>query len=191
MRLPRPLRPDSARRGISLLAILVSLCAVAIVAVVAIPGFFARHDVTLDNACRLLLKDVRSAQNRSSYLKTGAVFAFHADGWEATTPAGELLASRGTLDGIARQLSRDGVFEGVSIENIDFGDDDRFAFDERGLALEGGSLEIVFRGERRFVTIDQGTGLALATDEQGSIVAGDAFAQDVMHAAGRGTPRAR
>ncbi len=170
-------RPD--QRGVSLLAMLLSLCVVAVVAVVAIPSFFARHEVTLDNACKLLLKDVRSTQNRSAFLKTTGVLRVHGDGWEAVTEDGAPLSKHGATDKIERVLSVDGVFEGVTIENIDFGGDGELAFSPQGLALEGGRLEIAFRGERRLVTIEKGTGLALATTEDGQIVAGDAFALDV------------
>jgi hypothetical protein len=45
----------SRRAGISLLAILVTPYAVAITALVAIPAFFGRTAVTLDNACKLLV----------------------------------------------------------------------------------------------------------------------------------------
>ena len=177
--IPRTRSEAAPRRGVALLTILLSLCAVALVAVVAIPAFFSQSQVTLDNACRLLLSDLRSAQNRSSFLKTQGVFTVHVDGWRATTEDGEPLLGHNISDGIVRNFSRDGVFEGVRIENIELGGDGRIAFDRQGLALEGGTLEVVFRDERRLVTIEKGTGLALVTTESGDIVAGDAFALNV------------
>lgn len=160
------------RRGVSLLTILVSLCGVGVLAVIAIPAFFGNPDVTLHNACELLLRDVRSAQGRADQLDTGAVFHLHHDGWEATTPAGEPLSRRGPQDGIVRVFSKNGVFEGVTLERIDFGGDDRFGFDPNGLILEGGSLEVVFGGERLRVTIDPIEGLTVARPD-GTVVMGD------------------
>lgn len=169
----------AGRQGISLFSILLSLCAIGLFALVAIPFYFARHDVTLDNACKLLLRDLRAAQTWASLLKAEAVFAFEADGWRATTGDGETLARHGSSDWIERRLSKDAVFEGVWIENIDFGGAAQVTFDERGVAGEGGRLEIVFRGERRYVSIEKGTGLAMVLDEAGKLVTGDPNLEDL------------
>lgn len=168
--------PD--RRGISLFSILLSLCAVGLFALVAIPFYFARHDVTLDNACRLLLRDLRAAQGRASLLEEQATFAFDADGWHATTDDGKTLTRYGPNDWIERRFSKDAVFEGVRIENVDFGGGADLCFDGRGLALAGGRLEVVFRGERRYVAIEKGTGVAMVLDEAGELVAGDPILGD-------------
>jgi hypothetical protein len=173
--LSSPKRTPLHRRGITLFSILLSLCAVGLFALVAIPIYFARHDVTLDNACKLLLRDLRAAQSRASLLKDEAVFAFDADGWRATTHDGERLTRHGTSDAIERRLSKDAVFDGVRVENIDFGGASELRFDERGQAQVGGQLEIVFRGQRRYVSIEKGTGLAVVLDEAGEVVAGDPF----------------
>jgi hypothetical protein len=153
-----------------LLGILVTLCAVALAALVAIPAFFSRHDITLDNACKLVVKDMRSAQNRAAFLKTEAVFAFNEDGWAATDPSGGSLSRTQEPDEIRRVLSKDGVFEGVRITRIDFGDDQALVFDERGLALEEGELELTFRDEVRFVRVQKGTGLATILDRTGAVL---------------------
>ena len=172
--LDRTWKPPGARGrlGVSLFTILVSLCAVGLLAVLAIPAFFGNPDITLHNACELLLRDVRTAQSRADQLETGAVFHLHRDGWEATTPTGEVLSRRAPEDGIVRVFSENGVFEGVVLERIDFGGDDRFGFDENGLILEGGSLEVVFRGERLRVEIDPIEGLTV-TRPDGTVVLGD------------------
>jgi hypothetical protein len=163
-----PARP--ARSGITLLAILVTLCGVALAALVAIPTFFGRHDVTLDNARKLVVKDLRSAQNRAAFLETEAVFTFNEDGWVATDRDGGPLSRTQEPDQIARVLSRDGVFEGVRVAGIHFGDDDALVFDEEGLALEAGEIELWFRDELRTVRIEAGTGHVTVLDRDGRVV---------------------
>jgi hypothetical protein len=150
-----------AQAGISLLAILITLCAVAVAALVAIPAFFSQHDVTLDNACELLVKDLRSAQNRAAFLRTEAVFAFDTDGWRASDRSGGSLSRTAEPDEIERRFSRDGVFEGVELTRIDFGEDRSLVFDERGLALEAGEVEVSFRGQVRTVRVEESTGHAM------------------------------
>ena len=173
-RSPRsPRSPRSHRAGVSLLAILISLCAVAITAMVAIPAFFGRSDITLDNAARLLRKDLRSAQNRAAFLKTEAIFHFGDDGWRAALPSGEPLAGLRDANEIRRDLSADGVFEGVTITRVEFGDDGALAFDPRGIALEGGEVELSFRGEKRVVRVETGTGFSVILDGSGEILLDD------------------
>jgi len=166
-------RARSSRAGISLLAILISLCAVAIAALVAIPTFFGRGDVTLDNAAHLLRKDLRSAQNRAAFLKTEAVFRFDEYGWRASLPSGEPLAGPQDSNQILRNLDRDGVFEGVSVTRIEFGDDGALTFDSRGIALEGGEVELAFRKERRTIRVETGTGFSMILDGSGNVLLDD------------------
>ena len=170
---PRHRSTRADRAGISLLAILISLCALALAAMVAIPTFFDRSGVTLDNAAQLLRKDLRSAQNRAAFLRTEAVFAFDEEGWRATGVGGEPLAGLGDANEIYRDLSRDGVFEGVSITHIQFGNDRALAFDARGIALEGGEVELSFRGKVRIVRVETGTGLVTILDGTSNVLIDD------------------
>jgi hypothetical protein len=178
MRSSRPNRTRSRpRAGVSLFSILLSLCAIGLLALVAIPSYFARHDVTLDSACKLLLRDLRAAQNRTALSQGEALFTFSADGWRVTTPDGRVLTRHGSKDPLERKLGRDAVFEGVRLENVDFAGSTYLQIDERGLARQGGTLEMTFRGERRFVSIDRGTGVGVVLDQAGRVVVGDPFAR--------------
>jgi hypothetical protein len=144
--------------------ILVTLCGVAVVAMLAIPAFFGRHDVTLDNDCLLLIKDLRSAQNRAALFQTEANFRFDEHGWLATDAAGYPLTNTMAPIGIERRFSSDGVFEGVSIARIDCGDEDSIVFDDRGLAAEPGEVELAFRGHVRVLRIEKGSGQVTVYD---------------------------
>jgi len=169
-----PRRPGrSDRAGISLLAILISLCGVAIAALVAIPAFFGRSDVTLDNAAHLLRKDVRSTQNRAGYLRTEAALHFTEHGWRASLPSGEPLAGPLDVDEIDRDLTGDGVFEGVLVTRMDFGDDHALTFDARGIPVEGGEVELSFRSHKRIVRVEAGTGFSMILDGSGKVLLDD------------------
>jgi len=80
---------------------------------------------------------------------------------------------------IERRLSQDGVFEGVVVARIDFGDDRALVFDERGLALEEGEVELTFRGEARTVHVEQGSGHATIHDAAGVRRSDDRRSADV------------
>lgn len=136
-----------------LLAILVTLAAIALLAGLTIPYWFGRHDVTLDNAARLLARDLHAVQNRAAFLGEPARVRFHEHGWEATDPAGELLTRYGGEEPFVRRLDSDAVFEGVTLQAIEFGDDAALDLGSRGEPLEEGSLEVVFRGERRLLRV--------------------------------------
>ena len=151
----------SARAGISLLGVLLSLCGVAIAAMLAIPAFFERADFTLDNACQLLARDMRSAQNRAAFLHTEARFAFDADGWRVLEKNGALLGGMGQDHPIVRRFSVDGVFEGVSAEQISVGPRRELTITARGTTVERGELVLRFRNEERAVAIERGSGLVI------------------------------
>ena len=158
-------RPAGARTGVSLVAVLVTLSVIGAIAVLAIPTFFERHEVTLENACKLLGRDLRSAQNRAAFLREQALFELHEDGWQVVTadgvPLGRSEAGQATYaedDVIRRVFSVDGVFEGVRITSIELGEDGAISIDRRGLTDDGGSIVIEFNGESRKLEIDRGTG---------------------------------
>ena len=154
----RSARGGARRRGVSLLVVLCSLCLIACLAVLAIPLFFGRHDVTLDNACRLLTRDLRTLQNRAALEKIGVRLVFDEDGWRALDSAGRPVAGLGEDLPIARRFSHDGVFEGVRILEIECGPDSALSIDVRGLLTERGRMTLEFRGEQRGVEVERGGG---------------------------------
>ena len=131
------LRP---RAGISLLTVLAGLFVIGFLAVVAIPGYFNRHDVTLENACRLVSRDLRTLQNRAALDKLTVRMVFDSDGWRALDANDKPVAGIGESYPIVRRFEGEGVFAGVVIERIDLGGDNELAIDRRGVneQLTGG-----------------------------------------------------
>lgn len=164
-------RHPSGRAGISLLVILFWLCAVAVVSLLAIPRFFNRPDVTLWHAVELLARDLRSTQNRAAFRKSEARFEFTSNGWRALDPDGNPFYAVPGEPPIERAFG--GIFEGVEITRIDFGDDDALVFDELGHAGEAGEVEVSFRGEHHTLRIEAVSGLATILGSDGVIQSDD------------------
>lgn len=148
------------RAGVSLLAILLTLTGMAIVAGLAIPAFFNLHRVTLDNAARLLARDIHIAQNLATLEGVPCVFEFldEGHGWRVVGPDGSVIERPDQKCLFERDFTHDGVFEGVRLEHVDFAGARRLYFDKSGCALPGGTLQVTFEDEIRVVRVFALTG---------------------------------
>jgi len=146
--------------GVSLLTMLLTLAAMAIVAGVAIPAFFGLHSVTLDNAARLLARDLRVAQNMASLDGVAVTFEFldEGRGWRVLDAGGEVVERPDQHGSFERDFTLDGVFEGVRLEHVDFDGGRQLRFDRSGRAIPGGTLRVTFDGEMRVVRVMALTG---------------------------------
>jgi len=146
------------RRGFTILELLLLLSGLAVLAAWAIPAWFGRPNVTLENASTLLAQDVRAAQNRAAYRGLSCSIVFDDDGYAVRDEEGLTIQNPRTELPFDRRYSYDGVFRGVSIVAIDFGPDDTLRFDDNGLVLGGGSVTISFNGETRKLHVEEGSG---------------------------------
>lgn len=149
-----------SRAGFGLLAVLLLLLAIAVAASVAIPWFFGRAEVTLDNAAQLLSRDIRSAQNRSLWMTADTLILFDADGggYRIIDREGRMVERLGALGDLEQRYDEGGVFEGVRLTRVDCGPDRALTFDGAKREWEGGEIEISFRGESRLIRVQQRTG---------------------------------
>jgi hypothetical protein len=156
-------QPDGtkARWNFSLLHLLSALLFIAAVAGLTVPAFFARADVTLTNAVRLLAKDLSSAQGRAAYLGEPVHVEFDADGlgYRVIGPAGTAIKNPQTGELFARRFDQDAVFEDVSIAGSTLSEPRRISFDGKGNVIGGGEVTLAFRGYQRSVEVDPLTGL--------------------------------
>jgi hypothetical protein len=148
------------KQGFTLLDLLLALIAIAIVASLAIPAYFANPKVTLENAGILLAHDLRAAQNRAAYFAEPCLFVFMEEGrgYQVTDKDGDILIHQSTQLGFVRRYAEDGVFEGVEILKIEAGGDMQINFDAQGRPLEGARITLGYRGDRRVVELEQGSG---------------------------------
>lgn len=162
---PQPPASQARRnpRGVGLIGVLSSLAIVAFLAGLVIPAFFSRHDVTLDNAAILLARDLRAVQNRAAHLGQEVSLRFDVHGWQALDERGQPLTRFASSERIERRLDADAVFEGVTLEAIDFGADSQVEFDRSGHPMASGSLEVAFRDQRRHLSLEASSGRVTIT----------------------------
>lgn len=153
-------RTPGRLRGFTILELLVAVVMVAIVAAVAIPVHFARPEVTLENACILLARDLRAAQNRAAYEGDVSVVTFDEDGggYSVTNSVGTVIDHPRTDGPFVRRYDADAVFDGVHVRMVDTGNDRSLVYDERGFALEAGRIVLTFGGDAREVLVARDTG---------------------------------
>jgi hypothetical protein len=154
------------RRGVSLLGVLLVLCGIAVAAMVAIPMYFAQHEVTLDAACRLFARDLRGVQNRAGFSHAPGRLVVHANGWHGVDDADREITDLGESHPIRRRLSANGVFEGVEVREIALGDDDCLSVDTRGMIAERGWIVLYFGTDWRRIDVERGAGRVHVTSSQ-------------------------
>ena len=139
----------------SLLVMLLTLAAMAIAAGLAIPAFYGMHHVTLDNAARLLARDLRVAQNMAGFEGQPCTFQFLPDGsgWRVLSDDGLVLERPDQKGRFERDFTIDGVFEGVRLEHIEFAGTHEVHFDRAGRAMPGGTVRVSFNGEARVLRV--------------------------------------
>lgn len=151
---------SSSRAGFSLLHMTLLLAVMTLLACVAIPGWFSRSDVTLDNAVQLLARDLSDAQDRAAFQHRSLRFEFDVggDGYTVIDTQGRSLEAPVGRGRFVRRYSADAVFRGVRVESLAVGPDNALHFGPRGMALNGGRLVLAFQGEKRLIEIESASG---------------------------------
>src|SRR5450432_3946372 len=103
----------ATRRGFTILELLLTLIAVTLATTLSIRAFFSRPEISLENAARLLVEDLRLAQARASSLHVAVEVVFHADGGGYQVE--ELSSPDAAAEDSVRRYSRDAIFEDVKV----------------------------------------------------------------------------
>jgi hypothetical protein len=114
--------------------------------------------VTLDNAALLFVRDLRATQSRAAVLGEPLLLELDEHGWHARSSSGQQIPRAGSDEPLMRRLDANGVFEGVTLCAIRFGEDDSVAFGPIGEWKESGSVELCFRGETRRIVVTAPSG---------------------------------
>ena len=151
----------TARAGFTIVELTIVLLAIALVASLAIPAWFERGEVTLDNATRLLAQDLREAQNRAAFHRQAyrVEFSPDGDGYRVVDETGRTITAPIGNGPFERRYARDATFRGVVIERVEFGEDRILEFDQRGFAEEGGAALLRFQNDARVVRVSPYSGL--------------------------------
>ena len=154
MKAPRPHQPaTSGIFGFSLVALCVSLALIALVATLAIPAFFERSEITLENAAELLASDIRSAQNRAAFLNRDVHVHFMDGGQGYWVDDAMNEDSKLILPVTRRNYSENAVFQGVLVENVALNKGQLLSFGSRGVSSTGARITISFGEDTRVVTV--------------------------------------
>lgn len=156
--MPRPRR--SSKSGFTILQVALLLVSLTTLACLAIPLWFAREEVTLDNAAVLLAQDLREVQNRAAFQRRPLRIAFHADGggYEVLDASGRIIVAAIGDRPFRREYDRDAVFRGVRIEELQSRTENQMLYGPRGLLLEAAMIRIGFEGDERKLLVEAGSG---------------------------------
>jgi prepilin-type N-terminal cleavage/methylation domain-containing protein len=137
--------------GFTLLELLVSLVVIAVIAALAIPAYFGRSEITLENAAVLLAKDLRAAQNRSAYLgePTRVIFLDGGDGYHVLDALGMPIDNPRNELPFERRYSIDAVFRGVTIAAVELDGETALVFDQHGEPAGHARITLTFDGDER------------------------------------------
>lgn len=148
-----------AQRGFTILELALVLALVSLVAMLAIPSFFKRTDVTLENAAVLLAQDLRSAQNRAAVRNVSMALIFDEGGaayrCAEVGPNGEPRHAAV----FERSYGSDAVFEGVVIAGVEAAPGRAIVYDRNGAPVQSAAIRLEFEGDWRLVHVHFGTGL--------------------------------
>ena len=156
-----PPRAVRSRAGFTILELATTMMALSLLAAVTIPAWFGRSSITLDNAARLLARDLRDVQNLAA--RRGEVlrirFLEDGDGYQVVDALDRELPAPLGGGPYRRWYSIDAVFTGVSVISADFDGQRSACFDEHGYALSGGEVVLLYRGQTRRLQVVPRTGL--------------------------------
>lgn len=149
------------RGGFTILELTVVLVVLAVLSSFTIPAWFDRPEITLDNAARLLARDLRDVQNRAALYQSPLRMRFDEDGggYAATTDEGASILSPYGARPFERRYDRDAVFRGVRIESRDLGGLEAVEFTARGTVRQGARLVVTYRGEQRILRMRPFSGM--------------------------------
>ena len=139
--------------GFTLVELSISLALIAVIATLAIPSFFGRSEITLENAAELLAMDIRSAQNRAAFLNRDVHIHFMEEGAGYWVDDAMNEESALVEHSTRRDYSENAVFEGVRVSGVILKEGTLLSFGSRGVASTTARITLSFDGESRVVTV--------------------------------------
>jgi Tfp pilus assembly protein FimT len=158
------MRPWAQTGGFSLLELILVLALLTGVATLSIWAFFARAEVTLENAAKLLVEDLHMAQSRALFLHTPVAITFDADGRGYRVLDAGGSSGIGALDLVDRRYDANAVFEGVQVSRFAGLHERTIQFDAKGAVAADAWVTLEYRGESRTIEVDARAGVFFLTD---------------------------
>jgi type II secretory pathway pseudopilin PulG len=160
----------AAERGFTILELLIFLVMITLTATFAIWAYFARPEVTLENAAELLARDIRFAQHRSALIRGPVSLVFYDQGDGYRLVDGDEADPRADKrrDRVDRRYSRDATFEGVRILPMGLAADERIVFEGADFEGPSGRIALTYGDHNRLLEIESGTGKIVLSESSTS-----------------------
>ena len=153
-------KPSNRRTTFALLHFASFLALSTLIAATAIPAWFGRGDVTLEQAAILLARDLRAVQNQAVIVGRNIELEFlpDGDGYKAIDELGGEVTLYSDGIPLARRYNADGVFQGVRVRSVTLEEAGPIKYSPSGYALNGGQIVLSLREERIIVSISPESG---------------------------------
>jgi len=148
------------KRSFALLHFASFLAICTTIAATAIPAWFGRGEVTLEQAAILLARDLRAVQNHAviSGQHIELEFLPESDGYRAVDEEGLPVSLYSDGIPLARRYNADGVFQGVHVHSVALDKKGPLVYDPSGFALNGGQVILSLGEDRVVITISTESG---------------------------------
>lgn len=157
------LRRRRAGTGFTILELSIVLIVISLTATLSIWAYFSRAEVTLVNAARLLVEDLRMAQMRAvcNHSPVEVVFDRESGCYYVTGVDDPSLPTREK----PRCYQVDAVFEGVRLGEDTLGRPAIVTYDARGRSTRTARLTLCYRSDARTILVPEGESFATILDE--------------------------
>jgi len=161
-----------ARRfsGYTLIEVLTVVTIMGLAGAVIVPQMLAAGTLGVQAAARMVISDILYAQNEAIARQSqrSVVFDETNNTYQLNDASGNPIsvswqAGNGTSD-YKIDFANDSRFSGVTLENVDFNDTNTLSFDALGAPSSGGTLDLVFNGNRYRIVVAAFTGRVTVTE---------------------------
>jgi len=157
------------REGYTLIEVLVVVTIIGLAGAIIVPQMLAAGTLGVQAAARMVISDILYAQNEAIAQQDDRSVAFDESNnrYQINDASGSPISASwqagNSSSNYIIDLANDSRFSGVTLENVDFNGTNTLTFDALGAPSSGGTLELVFNGNRYRVAVAAFTGRVTVT----------------------------
>jgi len=152
------------RGGYTLVEVLTVVTIMGLASAVVVPQMLAAGTLGVQAAARMVVSDMLYAQNQAvaAQANRGIVFDVENNAYQLNDNNGNPITASWQAGNSSTDykidFANDSRFSGVTLENVDFNGTNTLAFDALGAPSSGGSLDLVYNGNRYRIQVAAFTG---------------------------------